>query len=49
MYKGCTDPMKDIPNYTSSTQPNDKTFRDKELWESEHVMDVMRHTRRISE
>ena len=41
-YKGCTVSMKD-----PSKLHNDASFRDEELWESEHVLNAMQFMRRI--
>ena len=42
--EGCTAPMKEFTNMMSSAQSHDKTFHNKELWESEHVLDATQNT-----
>ena len=41
-YKGCTAPTRDPYDLC-----DDASFRNEEVWESEHVLDSMRCTRRI--
>ena len=42
VYKGCNAPMKDSYNLC-----DDVSFRNEELWESEHIPDTTRRTSRI--
>ena len=49
-YEGCTASMRDMNNNyvrINSDLIDDASFRDEELWESEHLLDSTRRTRRI--
>ena len=49
-YKVFTVPMKDVKNIDINTSSNWLTYKifwNKEIWEREHVIDTIRHTRHI--